>query len=704
MNAAAITTSLQLEFVPIFPPGIMIGLAILIGVLTFISLFVYRRGAIWRFIAALAFMFVMLNPSIIEEEHNPVNDVMAVLIDRSASQSFGDREALTEAALENLQKELGNISKLEYRIIEAPLKKAKNSRETILFEALDQTLADVPKTRRAGVIIISDGQIHDVPEISDKRAQDYGPVHVFLTGKKNEKDRQLKIIEAPAYGIVEQNIRIKFSIEDSGAFADNMATVKIKQNDEDTIIQSMAVNKEHVIDLKIDHAGQNVIDISVEEADDEITTANNRVPLIVNGVRDRLKVLLVSGQPHAGGRTWRNLLTADPGVDLVHFTILREPHKLDATPQRELSLIAFPFRELFEVKLYDFDLIIFDRYRLNRILPQYYFANIARYVREGGALLEASGPSFAGKNSVYTTALKTVLPGHPTSEVFEQEFYPQLTETGQRHPVTQDLILTHPSHGDKPGWGPWLRHVELSKLKGHTLMSGVDGHPLLILDRVGEGRVAHLASDQIWLWARGYKGGGPQADLLRRLAHWLMKEPELEENALSVTVHDDTLIIKRRSLSEEPVKALVSDPLGKNKVVSLDMTPEGVLEGRYEAEMLGVYSVTDGNQKKFAIIGALNPPELQGVITTDEKVKDFTAKTNAQTFWLTETPDINIRHIAAGDHMYGRSWAGLRRNDAYNVTGVKQGPLLPNMPAALLLLLMVISAWWLEGRKKKAAS
>ena len=80
-------------------------------------------------------------------------------------------------------------------------------------------------------------------------------------------------------------------------------------------------------------------------------------------------------------------------------------------------------------------------------------------------------------------------------------------------------------------------------------MEGPDGRPLLVLDREGEGRVALLASDQAWLWGRGYEGGGPQLELLRRLAHWLMKEPELEEEALSATAEGQTLTITRRSLS-----------------------------------------------------------------------------------------------------------------------------------------------------------
>ena len=113
----------------------------------------------------------------------------------------------------------------------------------------------------------------------------------------------------------------------------------------------------------------------------------------INGVRDRLRVLLVSGEPHAGERTWRNLLKSDASVDLVHFTILRPPEKQDGVPVDELSLIAFPTRELFIEKIEDFDLIIFDRYRRRGILPSLYLENIAqlRPQRRRGAGLRRPG-------------------------------------------------------------------------------------------------------------------------------------------------------------------------------------------------------------------------------------------------------------------------------------------------------------------------
>jgi hypothetical protein len=166
--------------------------------------------------------------------------------------------------------------------------------------------------------------------------------------------------------------------------------------------------------LTLDHAGQNVIQFIVPEAEGELTDRNNAAVVQINGIRDRLRVLLVSGEPHPGQRTWRNLLKSDPSVDLVHFTILRPPDKQDGVPVSELSLIAFPTRELFMEAVDEFDLIIFDRYQRRGILPMLYIDNIRQYVMDGGALLLAAGPDFASAASLYRTPLSEILPGRPT--------------------------------------------------------------------------------------------------------------------------------------------------------------------------------------------------------------------------------------------------------------------------------------------------
>lgn len=689
MQTAAITIHLS----PLLPAPLTAAMIASVLLLTAVSFFIFRRGLLGRVFVALSFLLVLLNPSLMEEQREPVKDTAVVVLDRSPSQSFGDRTATSDNIMATLQSEFKDMEDIDLRIVSAGEK-----RETRLFEALDRALADIPAQRRAGVILVTDGQVHDVPEDPEKR-RDYGPVHVLLTGERHETDRQLVMLEAPSYGIVDQTITVRYRIEDHGSTPgqNDMATVVIR-GDEKPEMTVVPVDTDQTATLPIRHAGQNVFEIEASPVEDEITTVNNRMPLLVNGVRDRLKVLLVSGRPYPGERTWRDLLTSDPGVDLVHFTILREPEKVDITPQNELSLIAFPFRELFEVKLYDFDLIIFDQYSLNRILPNYYFANIARYVQEGGALLEASGPSFAGTDSIYTTELKDILPAFPTGSVMEAAYTPALTDLGKRHPVTQNLNWG-PAKSGTGKWGPWMRQIAVQPKEGDVIMSGLQSQPLLILDHVGKGRVAQLASDQIWLWSRGFMGGGPQAELLRRLAHWLMKEPELEENALDIVSDQSSLLIRRRNLHDAAAKVTLKAPDGSTQDIALKEGRDGWLEFRVPAPLSGIYSVDDGLQRRFAIVGEANPPEWRSVVTTDSILQSLVTETGGQIAWVPAEGVPNIRRVSHTNHSFsGSGWMGLRDNDAYSVTGVRDIPFLPPWFSAALLLAMAIAAWWFEGR------
>lgn len=666
-----------------------------------LSVFFYRQGILWRFICAGCFMLVLLGPSLIEEEYNNVTDVAVIISDTSPSQDFGKRAERRDKALAYLEKELKSKKGLEIRTVKAPLGQDGPVNETMLFSALDKAFADIPESRRAGAVLLTDGQIHDIPQRPEE-LKHFGPVHILLTGDHDEKDRQLVIIEAPAYGIVGQDVTVRYRIEDSSGTRDKYTSIMIRQNDMPVKKDLVPINQDLTMQVTIKHAGQNIINMETESLDGEITTANNKAYLLINGVRDRLRVLLVSGQPHAGERTWRDILTSDPGVDLVHFTILREPDKLDATPQNELSLIAFPFQELFEIKLYDFDLIIFDRYRLNRILPHYYFANIARYVKEGGALLEASGPSFAGAESIYTTNLQDILPAQPIGNIIEKPYSPSLTKAGLRHPVTQDLTWTNPRSHNQEGWGRWLRQIAVTPKHGDILMTGADKFPLLILDHVEKGRVAQLASDHIWLWSRGFEGGGPHAELLRRLAHWLMKEPDLEENALDIqATQNNTLLIRRRSLHDTEINVTVTTPSGEQKELALSVENNGWMNTEIKADELGIYTVNDGEKNRYVVIGDLNPPELRGVKTTGDIVSPLAKISQGGIIWLVDTSEPSVRFQQNTRKYTGSNWIGLRKNNARDITGVKNKPFFPEWVYALLLLSLVITAWWYEGRLTK---
>jgi hypothetical protein len=544
--------------------------------------------------------------------------------------------------------------------------------------------------------MITDGRVHDVP--AEVGALGFAaPVHALITGSKNERDRRVALIAAPRFGIVGQSQTVTYKVEDQGA-TERTATVTVRRDGDVVETRTVPVGTPQRVDIPIPHGGQNIVEIEASALGGELTVVNNRAVVAIDGVRDKLRVLLVSGEPHAGERTWRNLLKSDASVDLVHFTILRPPEKQDGTPINELSLIAFPTRELFQQKIGEFQLIIFDRYARQGVLPIIYFDNITRYVRDGGAVLVAAGPDYASQSSIWRTPLDAILPAEPNGNVTEQAFHPRLTELGKRHPVTRDL---EGADSNPPHWSHWFRLVDTRSPTGTAVMQGPDNKPLLVLAREGEGRVALLLSDHIWLWARGFEGGGPHLDLLRRLSHWLMKEPDLEEEALRLVVRGHELTVRRQTMAEEVSAVTLTSPSGANTTLKLVPKEPGVWETSVTANELGLWRATDGKLNALVNIGPANPREFAEVTSTTEVLAPITAATGGDSRRLDDGKGMSVPRILAvrsGDTYKGDDWIGLKMRDASVIRGIGVLPIFAGLLGLLLLLGSLAGTWAREGR------
>ena len=664
------------------------------------------RGALLRLAAFAALTLALANPRLVEETRETRPDIALLVVDRSDSATLGTRAAQIEAAREQVEARARRLPELELRTVDVP---EGGNQGTRLWAAIERALADIPRARLAGIVALTDGQAHDVPPAPALDA----PFHLLLPGRAGETDRRIRVVEAPGFGIVGRPVELRVVVEDLGVPAGGgtagAARLSIRRDGGAPRVESVPVGREHRITLNIERGGPTVVEMTAETRPGEVSELNNRAVVSINGVRDRLRVLLVSGEPHAGERTWRRLLKADPNVDLVHFTILRPPEKDDLTPLHELALIAFPVRELFQVKLREFDLIVFDRFANRGLLPPVYLRNIADYVRGGGALLLAVGPEFAGPTSLAATALGQVLPARPPTgpgaaqaALMEQPYRPRITATGARHPVTEDLPGANPA--ERPGdatWGRWYRALRAEARSGQVVMEGPEGTPLMVLDRVGEGRVALVLSDHIWLWSRGHDGGGPQGELLRRIAHWTMKEPELEEEDLTARIEHGQLTVIRRSLEAGPAPEIaVTAPDGG--VTRHQPEAHG---GRAVVEMPatlpGVWQASDGRRTAFAAAEAGNPLEIADLRADDARLRPLAEATGGAVRWLgtDANPAVpELRRVAAGRDTYGPGWIGLRRNADHTVTGITALPLLPPWLALPLVLGLAILAWRREGR------
>ncbi len=684
-----------IAFAPLVPAYVLWAALALALVLGAVLIAVRSRGSVVRSIALLLMVLALANPSFTREDREPLSSVVSVVIDKSPSQNFGERTAQTQAARAQLAERLGRIPNLDVRFVEAGEADGETD-GTRLFSALGASLADVPPDRVAGAILITDGRVHDVP--AEAAALGFNaPVHALITGNRNERDRRVVLVTAPRFGIVGQSQTVVFRVEDQGPRG-APAQVTVRRDGETLERRNVTPGSTVNVSIPIPHAGPNIVEIEASPLEDELTTVNNRAVVSIDGVRDKLRVLLVSGEPHAGERTWRNLLKSDASVDLVHFTILRPPEKQDGTPINELSLIAFPTRELFQQKINEFHLIIFDRYARQGVLPIIYFDNIARYVRAGGAVLIAAGPDYASPTSLWRTPLDQILPAEPTGRTTDVPFHALLSDPGKRHPVTRGL---EGGGSNPPNWSRWFRLVDTKSANGTTVMDGPDKKPLLVLSREGEGRVGLLLSDHIWLWARGYEGGGPHLDLMRRLSHWLMKQPDLEEEALRLIVRGRDLLIERQTMSDTVSEVTLTLPSGVTRTITLAAGEPGLWRGSIRANELGLWRATDGKLNALVNVGPANPREFAEVTSTGELLTQLASATGGDVRRLAETTGVTLPRIVAmrsGDTFKGDDWIGLKMRDASVVRGIGVLPVFAGLLGLLLLVGMLAATWAREGR------
>ncbi|ABG30077.1 hypothetical protein CEP88_12090 [Roseobacter denitrificans] len=677
----------QMIFDPLIPWTLLAAIAVLAMAGVVFAALRGLSGWALRGLAALVVIAALTGPSYQQEDRAELSDIVLLLEDESASQNLSDRAEQTQSAADELADRIAARSNTEVRRI--TVTDGDGDTGTQLMTALSKALAEEPRSRVAGIIAVSDGRVHD----ADLPVNLPAPMHLLMTGKSTDWDRRLSIKNAPAFAIIGEPVTLTLRIEDMGNAPAGATAAPLLISVDGAEPQEFQVPLGQDIDLPVTlpHGGRNVIEFTVPEADGELTDRNNKALIQMNGVRDRLRVLLVSGEPHPGGRTWRNLLKSDSSVDLVHFTILRPPEKQDGVPVSELSLIAFPTRELFLEKIDDFDLIIFDRYKRRGILPALYLDNVANYIRQGGAVLVAAGPDFAGADSIYRSPLGPVLPASPTARVLDQPFRPTVTEIGNRHPVSTGL----PGGGD---WGPWLRHIDITDPRGNVVMAGAGDRPLLVLDRVGEGRVALLASDHAWLWNRGYEGGGPQLELLRRLAHWMMREPELEEEALTADATGQTMRILRRTLQETVPPVVITDPLGNVTELPLLQSGPGVFETVFDGPEIGLYRLENGDQMAVIGLGPAAPREFEQTIATPDILAPVLAALRGGTVML-EDGLPRLREVREGRPAAGRGWIGLTPRNAYETRDVRQTAILPGWLVLLLSAGLITAAWLREGRR-----
>ncbi|EJF86594.1 glutamine amidotransferase [Bartonella rattimassiliensis] len=687
---------------PLFWILLLSGISILFIIVGFVT---KRQGSLFRLMALSALILTLLNPMIIKEQREPLKSTVGIVIDRSKSQTFGTRISDSDEARAQLIETLAHYPQFEPRFIEAgKLADNQYSPSTNLFDALTQAVSDVPPSRYAGTIFITDGQVHDIPDLLDLHYE--APLNALITGHSNEFDRQIKFISPPRFALVNKPQMLSILVEDKGLpqeIIPQKADITVSVNGQKVGQYSVTPGVIFQTEIILPHAEKNIIEATTDPHKGELSFENNLAITTIEGIRENLRVLLISGAPYNGERTWRDLLKGDSNIDLVHFTILRPPTKADNTPLSQLSLVVFPTRKLFVEEINNFDLIILDGYQHSAVLPLIYYDYIVQYVQKGGALLMVTGPEFTQANSLAKTPLISILPALPNGKIIEKPFRPALTKEGERHPVTRGLATP-----DYPAsqWGHWLRQIAIQNINnGIALMKGANDQPLLLLSHVDKGRVGMLLSDESWLWARGFEGGGPYAALYRRIAHWLMKEPELEEEKLSASSSLHHLTIRRQTLKEYPAPVEIIFPSGKKENIILTKEQEGLFTATMTTDETGIFTIKNGDLTILSSVGIIDNPELFDLISTKEKLAPIIKHTGGYIGRLNVKGKENI-HLPpfkliqskiSPSHSPAHSII-LKEAKETRLINTSYFSIFSGFFALLACLLLLSSMWYREGR------
>ena len=680
---------LQIEYIFIFT---------IFFILSIIICFYYKIKYLYlRVLIFLTFLIFILNPQINKKHAEFHKDIVIVVTDMTQSiiETRKDKEVETiHKDLSSQLYKLGNIEQINIKLNNNKIiEYNEKEKETSLFKEVNNVINNLNIERLSGIIVITDGQILDLHNYNKLLSKT--PIHYILVGNKKEKDRILKTTNVPKYAILGKKYELSVEIIDNIEKKDLKTEFFLNEKLVDT--KYLSPNNNFKIPLPKLSIGKNILEIRTEEANKEISKLNNYQIHEIDGIQNKLKVMLISGEPNMGLRNLRNILNSDPNIELLHFTILRPPTKRDLTPVKELSLIPFPTQELFAADISKFNLIIFDQYGLQGILPPKYLENISNFVFSGGALLDIVGKKHLTRDSLINSPIKQILPTKPLESISNESFRPKLTGVGKRHPITNKLKN---NYREKP-WGKWTNYTRSQLTSGKVLLHH-ENDPLLAVDNVGKGRVVQILSSDSWIWQKSQDNKGPLIELTRNIIQWLLKNPKLEENFVNFYKDNNLIKIKLNSVSSGDINTKIVTPNKKSINLKLKDTGNGIFEGEFKSLERGKFQMIWKDKIKYFILDDINNKEVEEIISTDNKIKSYIEENiiftkNFNVVWNDgDTPKI-IR-IYNNKILSGKNWIGVLEKNAPKISEISKQKLFNWYTIFMFLVFLIFFCWYKEGR------
>jgi hypothetical protein len=655
----------------------------------------------------------------LQQTKKPINDEVAIILDNSASQQYSGKLKRSEDVLESLRERIAEIPSLTARVYS--LSEFQNSddelsgdQSTRLLPALRKILSNLDEDRLSGVIFLSDGQVSDSEETTGSElAQNINkhinkPFSVALSGNDSDLDAWITLNNYSKYGKVGSNAQITFTphySDNNGAGINNISGVVDVLDDAGNVVESRQVSygKQVQITLPITKPRLNRYLLALRPVSGELSRINNMLPIELNGIRERMKVLLVTGKIYQGQRLWRNFLKSDPSIDLVHFNILRDVSDNPSAPEYELSLIPFPIFELFGEGIHKFDLIILDQYQGNFQIPEIYLNQVASYVTQGGSLLYVAGDSPDATMAIENSEFQSVLPIVPRGESILRSFKVKPSGLGISHPVTGNFA---PNLGSSASWQR-AEKVGSIKKNAQILLEDETANPILAMAEFGKGRSATLLSDQLWIWSVNHQGGGPFQQLARNIIHWLLREPDLEPGQIQASITNNQLTVSKDNPYHLDDEILNITPLFKTQnneqskalqLVKSEGDKPSKLAAKITIEPDNAYIISSGEISKLVIPDIAGEQEVQNLLDDENSLEHLTEKTGGIIRQFSAGDNNNI---AYGKNMYSANKIPLLKNNAEALINSRESSVFGGLPLFMAGIILLCLSWLFESRYAK---
>lgn len=488
-----------------------------------------------RLISLLLLIFINLSPTKTITENPNVKSIIPILVDTSASMNIKDggprrhpdlrdnkhRWTLVKNFLNsnNIIELNKKYSFVYYSFSETAQKTDKEKlleinepagKVTDIALSLEQVTDEIIGKEAAGIILVTDGAHNVEKELLNSLKNIKYPVYTIGVGSdKIQKDFEVLEVNFPSFIFKGITVDLPVIIRSAG-FKGKIPVILKKGNSpvEKIYIDNEAgENKEYSVKFKIkaEEIGTYDYSVIIPGEKDEISVKNNEIFFNLKVIKDKIRILLISGKPTWEYRFLRDILKNYPNIELVSFTILRNPTNLSIFPETELTLIQFPSMEIFMKELFNFDLLIFDNFTYTKFMAPNLLESVKKFVIEnGGGFLMTGGENSFGRGGYKGTAIEEILPVEiegPKEEIIEKQFKPKFIN--KTHPII-NFTGTKSNLNEILENIPYMEGINRTKAKKDSTVlavykSGLNEEiPVISLIEPGKGRVAAITSGSTW--------------------------------------------------------------------------------------------------------------------------------------------------------------------------------------------------------------